>query len=361
MLYLQKNSKNWWIKFRVGKTIIRTSSGTHDKKKASAIEKTLLLARRNEMPGEALHKLIDALLGVSNNTTTTGTPIETAFELYNQIITAKNKNISTAEKRRKKQHLIRFINWKTSNRPDVTTIEQVDKLCAISFAKHLEKLNLKSKTRASMISSLSTIWNVLQTIRETITANPWRAVAPEVTDSIRGAPFTREQAEAIIHAADEAGHGWGLACRIALYTGLRYGDIIHLAWSNINTTAETLTITPSKTARHGVTLTTPLAKPLLNALKQVEKKDGLLFPKLHKLYPQAYTPHLFRLVLEAASIDPNKYTFHSWRHTFRTRLAEAGISDDIAKRLGGWTNDKMSMHYAHGGREPEMRKAVDSI
>ena len=361
MLYLQKKSKNWWIKFRVGKTIIRTSSGTSDKKTASAIEKTLLLARQRKMPGEALHKLLDNLLEPTAGNQPTGTPLTTTYELYTQLLRAKNKSISKKELGSRKARLYKLWEWITKNRPDIGTIEQVDRLCAMTYAQHLAQKGITSKTRASTISAFSTIWKALATIRETITHNPWYAVAPEVKDTRRGQPFTKEQAETIITAAEEAGHGWGLACRIALYTGLRYGDIVHLEWSNINTVTQTLTITPSKTARHDITINLPLARPLLNAFRQEEQKQGPIFPELKTIYPHQHKTHPFRLILEIAGLDPNKYTFHSWRHTFRTRLAEAGISDDIAKRLGGWTNDKMSMHYAHGGRETEMRKAVNRI
>ena len=53
-------------------------------------------------------------------------------------------------------------------------------------------------------------------------------------------------------------------------------------------------------------------------------------------------------------------TFHSWRHTFRTRFAEAGVSDEIAKRLGGWTVDKTAMRYDHDGRIAELAAAVEA-
>ena len=63
-------------------------------------------------------------------------------------------------------------------------------------------------------------------------------------------------------------------------------------------------------------------------------------------------------VLKAAGVTGD-YTFHSWRHTFRTRLAEAGVSDELAKRLGGWTVDKTAMRYDHDGRIAELRAAVE--
>ena len=51
--------------------------------------------------------------------------------------------------------------------------------------------------------------------------------------------------------------------------------------------------------------------------------------------------------------------FHSWRHTFRTRLSEAGVSDDLAKRLGGWTDDATAARYDHAERVEELRTAVE--
>jgi integrase len=71
-------------------------------------------------------------------------------------------------------------------------------------------------------------------------------------------------------------------------------------------------------------------------------------------------PRPFALVLEAAQVSPSAFTFHSWRHTFRTRLSEAGVSDDMAKRLGGWTSDTTAARYDHASRIEEMRAAIAS-
>jgi integrase len=68
---------------------------------------------------------------------------------------------------------------------------------------------------------------------------------------------------------------------------------------------------------------------------------------------------LFRDVLDTAKVTGGGYSFHSWRHTFRTRLSEAGVSDDLAKRLGGWTEDATAARYDHAERVEELRAAVE--
>jgi len=67
----------------------------------------------------------------------------------------------------------------------------------------------------------------------------------------------------------------------------------------------------------------------------------------------------FSHILKKAKVDVEAHTFHSWRHTFRTRLSEAGVSDDLAKRLGGWTEDATAARYDHAERIAELRAAVE--
>jgi len=68
----------------------------------------------------------------------------------------------------------------------------------------------------------------------------------------------------------------------------------------------------------------------------------------------------FASILERAGVKGD-YTFHSWRHTFRTRLSEAGVSAEAAKRLGGWTVDATAEHYNHDMMIGELRKAINKI
>jgi integrase len=120
---------------------------------------------------------------------------------------------------------------------------------------------------------------------------------------------------------------------------------------------------PSKTARHGVAVLMPLCGELQAALSMdvgeghagefVLPEHAAAYP-----YPNRGAPGAFSAILLAAGIIGG-YSFHSWRHTFRTRLAAGGVSDEIAKRLGGWTVDATAMRYDHDGRFKELVAAVD--
>ena len=51
--------------------------------------------------------------------------------------------------------------------------------------------------------------------------------------------------------------------------------------------------------------------------------------------------------------------FHCWRHTFRTLLAAAGVPQDVAKKLGGWTQDATAARYDHD--TTQARAAIDRL
>ena len=197
-----------------------------------------------------------------------------------------------------------------------------------------------------------------------MTVNPWPLVLPG-DDSERLPPFTPEQEKAVIEAADAIGKGWGLACRIARATGLRYGDVATLKWSEVDLDKGVLRLRPAKTARHGIDVIVPVCTAVRDALGALWAKQGgtseYVLPGHAEAYPHPHKgePGAFSVVLTKAGVTGGRHTFHSWRHTFRTRLAEAGVSDELAKRLGGWTEDKTAMRYDHDGRIDELRAAVE--
>ena len=72
-------------------------------------------------------------------------------------------------------------------------------------------------------------------------------------------------------------------------------------------------------------------------------------------------PGPYSTILEKAGLADQGYTFHSWSHTFRTRLSEAKVSTELAKKLGGWTVDKTAERYDHAERIEELRAAVRGL
>jgi integrase len=53
-------------------------------------------------------------------------------------------------------------------------------------------------------------------------------------------------------------------------------------------------------------------------------------------------------------------SFHSTRHGFNTEMANAGVSQELRRKLTGHTSDAMNARYTHHEAEP-LRAAVNAI
>lgn len=361
-IYKKPNSRFWWYAVRNGKSYLRGSTGTENEDVARAIEQTVRSAQKRTTPADRLHKVIDALVGHSTPQAVTGLLLAGIWGEYERHVRTLGKKLADSTLKQRRQRCRNFADWAKSDRPACETAEQVDRACASAYGVHLAKLGTKGKTRANIINDLGAVWAGLSRIRDGVTTNPWHLVVPETNDSTHGKAFTLDEEISVIKAADAVGHGWGLACRIARHTGLRYGDVSRLTWDRVDLVKREIALAPSKTARHGIAVRIPLTGVLYDALAAARRADPFgasLFPEVYDVFE--CRPQIpFCDVLSAAGVDADAHTFHSWRHTFRTRLSEAGVADEIAKRLGGWRKDETAERYDHATRMTELQAAVDA-
>ena len=361
----------WWYSIYRGpdRPRLRGSTGKTDRSEAIAVEQVLRLAYLGKTPTDRLHSMIDSLSGAVRG----GLPLAGIWGAYEDWAKASGRSLASMTWAHRKRACERFASWAGEHFPTVACAGDVDRSCASAFASWLSRPGAavrgvarpaaSGKTRRNLIADLGTVWEGLRRVRDDVVCNPWPLFLP-ADDSKRGQAFTAPQEAAILAAGDARGNGWGLACRISRFTGLRYGDVARLAWSSVDLDARVLRLTPSKTSRHCVSVVIPICDDLLCALRSARASSpgaGFVLPSHAACYPSPGRgpgcPGAFGDILAEAKVAGD-YTFHSWRHTFRTRLAAAGVSDEIAKRLGGWRVDATAMRYDHDGRLEELRSAV---
>ena len=356
----RKGCKFFYYAVYVGKTdgkdvYLRGSTGATDEATAKAVEQTIKMSIRKQATPEKLHALIDVLSGVQAKD---ALPIEAIYLEYERFLTATKKNLAPKTNRSRKRLCEKLAKWCAGRM--IVNIDQIGKQTALQFAEHLAKQGVKGKTRANAIGDLSAVWGALMRTRDNL-ANPWQHISPSQDDSERGKAFERDEEIKLMQTAKEIGNGWHLACMIARHSGLRYGDVAALTWDNIDFDKLAIRITPKKTARHKISVTIPLAPEVANLLEDelTRKTSTFILPRFAEAGQCGFQNPRFAKVLKSAGLEGKGYTFHSWRHTFRTRLSEAGVSDDIAKRLGGWTDDKTVQRYDHAERLDELRAAIN--
>lgn len=353
-LYRKIKSGVWYYSIYVPgrEKRLRGSCGTTVREEAEIVERTMRLAAGHQSSRDRLVRVIEALFDGENPDPL---PISAAAFEVERIQSMSGRTLAESNIKAKRVNLRRLADWCRRNWPSVADIRDVDRACAQMFARSLAKSGTSAKTRRNLIGDLSAVWNVLAKAHDRIT-NPWPAAMPAPGDEGRGEAFSREEAERVFRAGDADGHGWGLAARIAAATGLRMGDVLTLRHEDIS--GGCIRIKPSKTRTHGISVAIPLPPDLL---AMVGEGTGLVLPELGRAYrPSTSMPHPFADVLRAAGLDSGRFTFHSFRHTFRTRLAEAGVPAETAMRLGGWTQRGTAERYDHADHSAELASAVNA-
>ena len=172
----------------------------------------------------------------------------------------------------------------------------------------------------------------------------------------------REQERAVLAAAKKCPVPlWYEASLIARWTGLRKVDVSRLEWKDVDLERGVIHTRPHKTEAYGIEVDVPMVPELWKTMRRLYRKGRkYVLPSFASAYPNAPDGYAFAEVLKAAGVKDPTITFHSWRHTFRTRLAEAGVPDDLAKRLGGWTVDATVQRYDHADKTDEIRQAIAS-
>ena len=103
-------------------------------------------------------------------------------------------------------------------------------------------------------------------------------------------------------------------------------------------------------SKNGERRTIPLNQTVLSLMKERgtlrSLRTDLVFPsKTHTPLESGHLRRAFRLALKKARIED--FHFHDLRHTFATRLVQAGVELYKVQRLLGHKSPMMTQRYAH--------------
>lgn len=345
----------WWFEIRTRKVRIVKSTGFRkgDKRKAEMAYNIF----RSCLYSGAERKTVESMLGSLYRDTVCSFSLDMMWDSHIKWMNAKNRVCSEKSIMSKESTFREFASWAKGK--GVLSTKSMTAVLAREYVKFLSD-SWSNKTVRNKIGYLSSIWHSVSLIEPSI-YNPWPAVIPDPDGSSRRRdPFSSEDAKIVLEACKKAGFNWFEASTIAMYTGLRYGDIAMLEWSSIDMDNRLIRIVPSKTSRHGVVVIVPMSTQVYSALIGLSPKEGFVFPAHAAVYPKGRLSPSFSDIIRSTGIS-GYHDFHSWRHTFRSMLSAAGVSDDTARRLGGWTNLRMAAHYDHDQHLDEMRSAIESI
>ena len=343
----------WWFEYRTRRVRVVKSTGFRkkDKAKAQAAFQAFKLGFAVKPQRSVMEKMLSAIY--EDEVQEKGFPLASLWLVYEDWSKGKGRVVARNTHVNQRNLVARFVEWAAGR--GLSDVSDVNVIAARDYVKTLNRSN---KTIRTYCGYLSQVWEAVGQLRPGI-HNPWRAATPNNDGtSVRHEAFTDEQIAAILAEASRVSKDWHLACLIALYTGLRYGDIATLDWRQIDLEAGVIKATPNKTRKSsGIEVWIPIAPALRPHLQGGE---GYVLPSLGPIYPQP-TDIPFSSILSAVGLVGKQYSFHSWRHTANSRMAEAGISSEVRRMICGWTNDDMARHYDHAKHLKELQEAVGAI
>jgi integrase len=142
----------------------------------------------------------------------------------------------------------------------------------------------------------------------------------------------------------------------ALDTGMRRGELLAQRWEHVDFNRSVLLVTHSKTPG-GQAREIPLTARLAELLASSKKPDGLIFA--YKGRPIHRIKTAWKSAIRRAGIRYSR--FHDLRHTFNTRLMEAGVVQDVRKAIMGHSSgDEVNSLYTHV-ELPVKREAIRKL
>ena len=135
--------------------------------------------------------------------------------------------------------------------------------------------------------------------------------------------------------------------RLALQTGLRFGELTGLRWQDVDLTRRIVTVVTAH-AKSGKARHVPLNDEALRVLKTWRTSDvtptGYVFPGTggERLID---VKTAWKSLLQVAGVTG--FRFHDLRHTFASRLVMAGVDLNTVRELLGHADLKMTLRYAH--------------
>lgn len=190
-----------------------------------------------------------------------------------------------------------------------------------------------------------------------IERNPVSAATVPKLVTVERKPFTEQEIEVMVKVAPPE---WQRAIMVASMTGLRLRDCLRLKPDDYNSKLDAICVIESKTKK---TLTIPVNAKLREIIQES-------VPDISELSSGAINKRFIK-VMEDAGIEREpvegagrntlyRKSFHSLRHTFISRLADAGVDPEIRRKLSGHASAEVHEIYTHHNLD-RMREAITAL
>jgi len=333
---LYRRGQTWWMRLTYKGKQIRKSTETSDKKLAKRIYDKIL--------GKiAEGKWFERLPGEEKT-------FAEMMEKYLREYSARNKAPKSHTRDKSlADHLLNSFG-------DLTLVEIAPHLISAYKTKRREE-GAAPKTINNELTLMGHAFNIAIREWEWVKENPVCKISKEKVDNVVERWLTFEEEKKLMAASPK----WLQEITVfALETGLRQSEILDLQWPRVDFFRKTITILEQKNKAKD---TLPLNRTAMEILKTRAKVKHITsnYVFLNQNGNRINARNLirsFQVAVKKSGIAPCR--FHDLRHTFATRLVQAGEDIYLVQKLGRWKTISMVMRYAHHYPE-SLRSGVETL
>ncbi|MDX9788027.1 MAG: site-specific integrase [Desulfobacterales bacterium] len=192
--------------------------------------------------------------------------------------------------------------------------------------------------------------------RGLIPALPFKIEVPKLNNQTTE-DLTSEQLARLIDALNgDVDQVAANVMRLALYTGMRRGEIFKLKWSDIDFDRGFISL---KDPKGGKDQTIPLSEKAKRIFSDIKKTDDFIFPGRIQGSHLNDCRKSFNRIAKAAQLPKGFRPLHGLRHVYASMLASSGQVDMYTlQRLLTHKSPLMTQRYAHL-RDDTMKRASD--
>lgn len=142
---------------------------------------------------------------------------------------------------------------------------------------------------------------------------------------------------------------------VALYTGMRRGELCSLRWSDIDFEKEVIRLRATVT-KNGKARQIPLIEPAKTLLIEMRQSRADEEPE-DKTFPMSKSLVSIEFRELMSSLNMRDVTLHTLRHTYASRAARVNMPPVYVQQILGHQHLDMTAYYSHSDREDLVREA----
>ena len=337
-------------------------------------------------------------------------------EAWQEYLRQPNRPDSTPKTLAGHESILRaFVEWVNKNRPKLRRVAEIDRATAEDYLTDLWGTGISARTYNGYVQSLRLVFKHLAA-PAALDENPFDGVTKKTVETMSRHEFTPEQVRAIFDGFDNGffyeteterlttgrnrervtsrlefkplhAEEMRVLLNLCCWTGCRGQDGCLMRWHNVDMATRQISYIPAKTARktNHRAVTLPMHPQLFEALTRAEawrdrNKPGedYVIPAVAERYLRNHygvQKDVMRIIRCATGLDTtaavsdtfgrrklaaNAYSLHSFRHTFVSFCANAGVPLAVVAEIVGHGNPAMTRHYSHITTDAK-RGAIDAL